>query len=111
MATPEAPNSQSANYGTTTNQTDNSATAEVAEQPGTVAGDSWFADYRPSWWVLPAIGSAMLLAMLVIYMGLRYELDAVAWTGIALFGLAVCILMVSFVRYTRLLARDLFGWR
>lgn len=107
MATPEAQNSQSANHGTTT---DNLATAKIAEQPGTVAGDSWFAGYRPSWWVLPAIGSAMLLAMLVIYMGLWYEQYAVAWTGIALFGLAISILMVSFVRYTRLLARDLFGW-
>lgn len=106
MATPEAQHSQSANHGTTT---DNLATAEIAEQPRTVVDDSWFADYRPSWWVLPAIGSAMLLAMLIIYTGLRYDQDAVAWTGIALFGLAISILIVSFVRYTRLLARDLFG--
>ena len=109
MATPEVQNSQSANYDAPTNQADNSATAEVAERPETVTGDSWFADYRPSWWALPTIGGAMLLAMLVIYMGLRYEQDAVAWGGIALFGLTTCALLASFVRYAWLLACDLFG--
>lgn len=109
MATPEVQNSQGSNYGAPTNQADNSATAEVAKQSGTVTGDSWFADYRPSCWVLPAIGGALLLAMLIMHMGLRYEQDAVAWGGIALFGLMTCALLASFVRYTWLLACDLFG--
>ena len=107
MATPEVQNERSADYGAAAGETD---TLTVAKQRETVTGDSWFANYRPTWWTTPAIGVAMLMAMSVIYLGLRYEQDAVAWIGIVLFGLGTCILMVSFVRYAWLLARDLFGW-
>ena len=80
-------------------------------QRSTFAEDPRWADYRPQWWVLPAIGAAMLLAMLVTYLGLRYGQDAIALSGVGLFGLATCALIVAGVRYTWLLGRDLSGWR
>lgn len=104
MATPEVQNNQSANYGTATDQTENMVIAPAAE-------DYRLAGYMPSWWVLPAIGAAMLLAMLAIWLGLRYEQDAIAWSGIALFGLTTCVLLVAAVRYTRLLVIEISDWR
>jgi len=107
MATPEVQNERSANYGTAGGETDSPT---VAKQTEIVTGVSRFSDYRPTWWISPAIGVAMLMAMSAIYLGLRYEQDAVAWSGIVLFGLATCVLMLSFVRHAWLLACDLFGW-
>lgn len=107
MATPDVPNNLSANDSMTANDL---ATASE-EQLTAVDADSRFADYRPSWWVSPLIGVAMLLAMLVIHLGLRFERDVIAYCGIVLFGLAFCALAVAAVRYTWLLARDISDWR
>ena len=107
MATPEVQNERIVDYATAEGETDS---LTVAKQTETVTGVSWFACYRPTWWISPAIGVAMLMAISVIYLGLRYEQNAVAWSGIVLFGLATCVLMVSFVRHAWLLACDLFGW-
>lgn len=106
MATPEVRNRQSA--------AENGIPADrpappIAEQ-GTASGDtSRFADYKPAWWVLPAFSAAMLVAILVTYLGLQYEQDVIALSGIVFFGLTTCALLVSFVRYAWLLACDLFG--
>ena len=114
MATPDIRdqqrNQQRRDGGAPAGATDEPTTTAVVGQPEGSADDSRFTDYRPSWWVLPAIGGAMLLAMLVIYLGLNYEQDAVAWGGITLFGLATCALVASFVRYAWLLAREMSDW-
>ena len=85
MATPGIRNKQRRDGGAPAGATDEPTTTGIAGQPEGTGDDARFTDYRPSWWVLPAIGGAMLLAMLVIYLGLNYEQDAVAWGGIALF--------------------------
>ena len=56
-------------------------------------------------------GVGHLPGFLVIYLGLRYEQDAVAWCGVALFVLVTGTLAVSSIRYSWLLVRDLSDWR
>lgn len=106
MARPEAQNSSGVN-------TLDSLTEPVTmdRSDGARSVNFRLAEYRPAWWVLPAIGVAILLAMLVIWLGLRYERDTVALSGIALFGLTTCVMLVAAVRYAWLLVIEISDWR
>ena len=106
MATPEVQDRQSASDGMATND----LTTAAEEQPASVDKDSGLADYRPSWWVLPLIGVTMLMAMPVTHLGLRFEQDAIALAGVALFGLMTVVLIVVGIRHTWLLAREISIW-
>ena len=108
MATPELQNVQ---------RPDNSVEPPAADAPETsqqmtvATSGSLLADYRPSWWVLPAMSLALLSAVLVIYLGLQYAQYAVVWCGVALFVLVTGTLAISSIRYSWLLVRDLSDWR
>ena len=108
MATPELQNVQRPDGSVEPQAAD---APETSQQMTVATSGSLLADYRPSWWVLPAMSLALLSAVLVIYLGLRYEQDVVAWSGVALFVLVTGTLAVSSIRYSWLLVRDLSDWR
>ena len=64
----------------------------------------------PRWWVLPLIGVVMLAALLLFWLGARYELAAVAWAGIALFGMTVIATVIAGVHYGRMLLLAIRDW-
>ena len=80
---------------------------DTSQQMSVATGGSSLVDYRPSWWVLPAMSFALLSSVLIIYMGSRHEQDAAVWCGVALFVLVTGTLAVSSIRYSWLLVRDL----
>ena len=82
----------------------------AADGAATGAGYARLADYKWVEWVFPAIGIAMLAAILVAYLGMRNERDAIAIVAIAVLGALTCGLTVAFVRLVRLLARDAGAW-
>lgn len=106
VATHDVQNNRSANDSMAAND----STTAAEERLATVDEDSRLADYRPSWWVLPLIGMTMLLAMLVTYLGLRFEQDAIALAGVALFGLMTFVLIVVGIRHTWQLTREISIW-
>ena len=108
MATPELQNAQRPDSSVEPPAAD---APETSQQMTVATSGSLLADYRPSWWILPAMSLALLSAVLVIYLGLRYEQDAVVWCGVALFVLVTGTLAVSSIRYSWLLVRDLSDWR
>ena len=65
----------------------------------------------PRWWVLPLIGVVMALALLLGLLGAHYELAAVIWAGIALFGMAFIALVAAGVHYARMLILAIMDWR
>lgn len=65
----------------------------------------------PRWWVLPLIGVVMALALLLGLLGAHYELAAVVWAGIALFGMAFIATVVAGVHYIRMLILAIVDWR
>lgn len=65
----------------------------------------------PRWWVLPLIGVVMLAALLLRWLGARYELEAVAWAGVVLLGMAFIATVVAGVHYTRMLILAIVDWR
>ena len=74
------------------------------------AGFSQLVDYAPRWWFLPMLGVAMLLSLVAMLLGARYELYAIAIGGVALFGAVFLMLVFAAGLYIWLLARELAGW-
>ena len=83
----------------------NSPSPTASESPATVDARTSPGGYMPTWWVFPAFGVAMLLGMLIAYLGVQYEQGVIALGGVVLYSLSLCAALVAGVRYVWLLTR------